>query len=73
MNFLMMGLSIVIGVAGWFLAKVLYVDKTDVPQTLARQFGPLYRVVRGKLYFDEIFMFLVVFPSSRAGVPSRAV
>ncbi|AMV17572.1 NADH-quinone oxidoreductase subunit L [Planctomyces sp. SH-PL14] len=62
MNFLMMGLSIVIGVAGWFLAKVLYVDKTDVPQTLARQFGPLYRASYGKLYFDEIFMFLVVFP-----------
>ncbi len=62
MNFLIMGISIAIGVAGWYMAKVFYVDKKEIPESLARNFAPLYRLSFEKLYFDEIFLGLVVFP-----------
>ncbi len=61
-NYLIMGISIAIGVAGWFMAKVFYVDNKAIPEAVARGFGPLYRASYDKLYFDEIFLFLLVFP-----------
>jgi NADH-quinone oxidoreductase subunit L len=62
MNFVVMGISILIGVAGVYLAKVFYIDRKDIPESLARNLGPLYRMSYDKLYFDEIFLATIVFP-----------
>jgi NADH-quinone oxidoreductase subunit L len=61
---ILMALSTVVAVSGIGLAYILY-GRQPVPSSAAdplRRLGPLYTVLEHKLYFDEIYGFLVVRP-----------
>ncbi|MGE5475044.1 MAG: proton-conducting transporter membrane subunit, partial [Bacteroidales bacterium] len=57
----------VVGVAGIFLAYVLYLFVPSVPPMLANSFNGLYRFLLNKWYFDELYDFLFVRPAFRIG------
>lgn len=50
------------GLAGIALAFVLYVRAPQVPAALARSFGPIYRFLLNKWYFDELYDRIFVRP-----------
>jgi NADH-quinone oxidoreductase subunit L len=49
---------IAMAVAGIALAYVLYYKENEWPQKLATAMGGLYRTVRQKFYFDELYLFI---------------
>ncbi|NFV80112.1 NADH-quinone oxidoreductase subunit L [Magnetospirillum aberrantis] len=57
----------VVGVAGIFLAYVLYMFVPSIPGALANTFNGLYRFLLNKWYFDELYDFLFVRPAFRIG------
>lgn len=62
MHILIMGLSVLLGLAGIALAWVFYAKSPAIPQKLAAGLGPLYRASLSKLYFDELWTALLVAP-----------
>ena len=55
-------LPTVMGVLGIALAYGMYVAAPSVPGTLARAFGPIYRFLLNKWYFDELYDAVLVRP-----------
>jgi NADH-quinone oxidoreductase subunit L len=51
------------GVLGIALAYWFYMHDTSLPVRLAERFGPLYRFLLNKWYFDELYQFLFVRPA----------
>jgi NADH-quinone oxidoreductase subunit L len=49
---------VAMAVAGIALAFVLYYKENERPQKLATAMGGLYRTVRRKFYFDELYLFI---------------
>jgi NADH-quinone oxidoreductase subunit L len=49
---------IAMALAGIALAVVLYYKENDRPQKLADAMGGLYRTIRQKFYFDELYLFI---------------
>ena len=62
-------LPLIVGLAGIALAWVMYIANPLLPVRLAKTFGPIYRFVLNKWYFDELYSFLFVRPAIR-GVPN---
>jgi len=58
----LMALSAVLAFAGIGIAWLMYVSAPETPARFAAAFSPLYKLSLGKLYFDEIFMVLIVVP-----------
>lgn len=50
------------GLAGIALAYVFYVASPALPASMARSFGPVYRFLLNKWYFDEIYTVIFVRP-----------
>lgn len=67
-NYLAMGLSILVAFLGIGLAYLFYIrnNKILAPNVRAR-FKPLYNVISNKYYFDEIYDFLFIKPAVRLG------
>jgi NADH-quinone oxidoreductase subunit L len=63
LEWLMMGVSIVTGLAGIGFAYFMYVVRTDLPEKVAEQFSAAYRILFNKYYVDELYSFLIVRPS----------
>jgi NADH-quinone oxidoreductase subunit L len=61
-EFLLMGISILAAVAGWFAAFTMYVRKPELPGKLAKQFSPIYSLLVNKYWVDEIYGALIVRP-----------
>ncbi len=61
-EFLLMGISILAVVAGWFAAFTMYVRKPELPAKLAKQFSPIYSLLVNKYWVDEIYGALIVRP-----------
>jgi NADH-quinone oxidoreductase subunit L len=59
---LLMGISIVAALAGLFFAWLLYLNKPQLPQQIAKTFGSLYYAVLNKYYVDELYAALFVKP-----------
>lgn len=49
---------VLIAVTGIVLAYVLYYKENDRPQKLAAALGGLYKTVKQKFYFDELYLFI---------------
>lgn len=49
---------IVMAIAGIALAFTLYYKENERPQKLATAFGGVYRTIRQKFYFDELYLFI---------------
>jgi NADH-quinone oxidoreductase subunit L len=61
-NLLLMALSGGIFVAGYGLARWMYVSAPSVPAKLEQGLKPLHRLSLGKFFLDELFTFLLVVP-----------
>ncbi len=48
---------------GFLVAWYFYIRRPDIPVSLAREHGMLYRFLLNKWYFDEIYDFLLVRPT----------
>jgi NADH-quinone oxidoreductase subunit L len=56
---------LVLGLAGFALAYVMYIANPLLPVRLAEAFAPVYRFVLNKWYFDELYDFIFVQPAIR--------
>jgi NADH-quinone oxidoreductase subunit L len=61
-EWLLMGVSVGVAVLGWWLAYLLYLKRTDLPQKIADGLGGLYQTVVHKYYIDELYGVLFVKP-----------
>ena len=61
-SYTLMGLGAVIFLAGYGLARWMYVISPAVPAKLERVLRPLHRLSLGKFFLDELFNYLLVIP-----------
>ena len=59
---LLMGVSVVVAVAGWLLAYLLYCLRPQLPEKIASALNGLYDAVLHKYYVDELYATLFVKP-----------
>ena len=52
----------VIGLAGIALAYIIYMGMPALPARVAAAFGPLYRFLLNKWYFDELYNAIIIRP-----------
>jgi NADH-quinone oxidoreductase subunit L len=55
-----MGLSVLVGLAGIFAARHLYLKRPEVPKSLAERWGGAYRLLYNKYYVDQAYDALFV-------------
>ena len=60
-------LPVVMAVAGIAVAYLMYMAEPSLPAGMAKRFGPLYRFLLNKWYFDELYDALFVRPAHRIG------
>jgi NADH-quinone oxidoreductase subunit L len=56
----LMGLSVLIAIAGIALARYLYNAKPGIPDRIQASLGPLHKLLYNKWYIDELYDFLFV-------------
>ena len=66
--FLVAALPTLMMAVGGLVAWQFYINRPDLPDSLARQHDVLYRFLLNKWYFDEIYEFLFVRPAKWAGL-----
>ena len=59
---LLMAVSVFVGLAGLFLAWILYYRRPQLPQQIANAFGGFYQAVLNKYWVDELYAALFVKP-----------
>jgi NADH-quinone oxidoreductase subunit L len=52
-EYLLMGVSVIVAFAGWWLAYLLYYKRPELPQKIADSLGGFYQAVVHKYYVDE--------------------
>ncbi len=62
-EWMVMGVSVILGFIGIGLAALFYLVKTDLPDKLARQFSGAYKVLFNKYYVDEFYSFTIIRPT----------
>jgi len=62
---MVMGASIFVALAGWFIAYRMYIKTPEEPQRLAEGFKPLYNLLFNKYYIDELYGKTIVWPVLR--------
>ncbi|MFQ5723611.1 MAG: NADH-quinone oxidoreductase subunit L, partial [Terriglobia bacterium] len=55
LEFLLMVLSVVVGLLGILVAYVFYLKRPEIPAQLAQRFSGLHRLVYNKYYVDEVY------------------
>jgi NADH-quinone oxidoreductase subunit L len=63
---MVMGASVFVAVAGLFIAYVMYMKKTELPQKLGAMFQPVYKLLFNKYYIDELYSKTIVQPTLKA-------
>jgi len=59
---LLMGVSVLVALAGWGLALLLYYQRPELPQKVSDALGGFYQAVVHKYYVDELYTVLFVKP-----------
>ncbi|MGR3310771.1 MAG: NADH-quinone oxidoreductase subunit L [Candidatus Brocadiales bacterium] len=54
-EWLVMGLSVLVGLAGIFTAYIMYLKKTELPYKLGDKFQPVYKLFYNKYWVDELY------------------
>jgi NADH-quinone oxidoreductase subunit L len=67
LEWLLMGLSVAVAVAGILVARRLYVTRPALADALQRASGPLYTTLLNKWYVDELYDFLFVNGLAKGG------
>jgi NADH-quinone oxidoreductase subunit L len=62
-EYFVMGSSIFVALAGWFIAYIMYVKKTDLPQKLSAMFAPIHKLLYNKYWVDELYSKTLVQPT----------
>lgn len=62
LEYVLMVLSVGVGIAGIWVARRWYLSKPEVPEILASRFRPLYNLLRDKYKVDELYDAVVVTP-----------
>ena len=60
----LMVLATLIALAGIGLARQMYVNRPELPASVASRAGALYRLVAGKYYVDELYDWMILRPFS---------
>jgi NADH-quinone oxidoreductase subunit L len=60
MEWLLMGLSVAIAVAGIAVARYFYVTRPEIPDSLEESLRPVHKLLYNKWYVDEVYDFLLV-------------
>jgi NADH-quinone oxidoreductase subunit L len=71
-EWLLMGLSVAVAVAGILAARYLYLIKPGLPDAIRRASGPLYDTLLNKWYVDELYDFLFVNGLAKGGGTAMA-
>jgi NADH-quinone oxidoreductase subunit L len=58
---------LIVGTIGLFIAVLLYLLKTEIPEKIATIFKPIYLFLLNKWYFDEFYDAIFVRPAKRIG------
>jgi NADH-quinone oxidoreductase subunit L len=66
-EWLLMGISVAVALAGIAIARYFYIIRTEIPNRIANAIKPLYDGSFHKWYVDEIYDFLFVNGMSKAG------
>ncbi len=61
-EWLVLGISVFIGLAGIFSAYIMYMKRTDLPQKLGSIFQPVYKLLYNKYWVDELYDRIIVQP-----------
>jgi NADH-quinone oxidoreductase subunit L len=61
-EFLLLGVSVIVAVSGWWLAYWLYCARPELPQKVADSLGGFYEAVVHKYYVDEFYAAVFVRP-----------
>jgi len=61
-EYVLMGVSILVGLLGWLLAHTLYSSKPQLPSRIAQRLGVLYNTVANKYFVDELYASIFVEP-----------
>jgi NADH-quinone oxidoreductase subunit L len=64
----LMGISLLIALVGWWMARTFYVQQPDLPRKAAEGLGGLYRLVFNKYWVDELYDAIAVNPIVRFSV-----
>ncbi|HYW43056.1 MAG TPA: NADH-quinone oxidoreductase subunit L [Bryobacteraceae bacterium] len=67
LEWLLMGLSVAVAIAGIAVARYFYNTKPEIPDSLEHSFEPLHKVLYNKWYVDEIYDFLFVNGLAKGG------
>ena len=71
-EWLLMGLSVAVAVAGILAARYLYLIKPGLPDAIRKSSGPLYDALLNKWYVDELYDFLFVNGLAKGGGTAMA-
>jgi NADH-quinone oxidoreductase subunit L len=61
-EYVLMGVSVLVAFAGWWLAYLLYYRRPELPEKIADALDGLYEMVAHKYYIDELYAILFVKP-----------
>jgi NADH-quinone oxidoreductase subunit L len=62
-EYVLMGLSVAVALAGWYIARTWYLRRKEIPGLLVRRLPNTYRVLLNKYYVDELYDGAVVRPA----------
>jgi NADH-quinone oxidoreductase subunit L len=60
-----MGLSVAVALAGWYVARMWYLKRKEIPGLIVRKLPGAYGVLLNKYYVDELYDRAVVKPAVR--------
>ena len=58
----LIGISVVVALAGIFIASIFYLKKTEIPANLVKRFPFIYKLLYNKYYVDELYDATIVNP-----------
>jgi NADH-quinone oxidoreductase subunit L len=64
-NIPLMGLSLLIGASGIYVAYLMYYKKSLSPEKVGQTFKPIYTFFYNKWYFDELYFAVLIRPAQR--------
>ena len=65
-EYFVIGASVFVAVAGWIVAYIMYMKKTELPQKIGATFQPIYKLLFNKYYVDELYSKIFVQPMLKA-------
>ncbi|MEN8263257.1 MAG: NADH-quinone oxidoreductase subunit L [Nitrospirota bacterium] len=65
-EYFVIGVSVFVALAGWFIGYIMYIKKTDLPQKIYSAMKPVHRLLYNKYWIDELYSKTIVQPVLKA-------